>query len=471
MRHSISSGALGLLLWIGAVSLGGQPPSSPQVFETGNERAILEKHTGVSASPSSAKYANSLDQALATILSRAYPQPESKDIVTPAVKAICDDVEHSTRTTIPSARREDWSGTVCRTGSFETLLKEIKSLMGGAFEEKHIIETGVRGMACETGKTRVWLLNPAEAQEIKKVVDVRASGIEPGYVGLMLKPDRWPTVDVAPFGAAETAGMRNGDILVAINGVDVPARIKTMDEFRRLLAGPAGGEVRLSVRRGEEMLHFEVKRQSVSATMVTARIMEPGIIYIRIPTFEGSGVADKVKQILLGNNIGVKSVVILDVRRNPGGRPEEANAVASLFLDQRLLETFQYRDGSSIAFKAKAGDLGARVIILTNTESGSAAEMLAMALRDNGRGTIVGMRTAGALFGKDGAELMNGQFILFRTEPLVLSPTGKDYTLTGVTPDINVSDVGTAGNDEILRRALELARSERKNDGTPWPGP
>jgi carboxyl-terminal processing protease len=338
--------------------------------------------------------------------------------------------------------------------------------MGGTFDERHFIETGVQGMACEAGKTRVWLLNPAEAQDIKKVVDVRASGIEPGYAGLMLKPDRWPSVDVTPFGAAETAGMRNGDALVAINGVDVPARIKTMDEFRRLLAGPAGGEVRLSVRRGEDMLHFDVKRQSASATMVTTRIMEPGIIDIRIPTFEGSGIAEKVKQILLADNIGAKSVVILDVRGNRGGRPEEANGIASLFLDQRILETFQYRDGSRIEFKAKVGDLGGKLIILTNRETGSAAEMLAMALRDNGRGTIIGRPTAGMLFGKDGEQLKNGQFILFQTEPLILSPTGKDYALIGFPPDIDVTDARAAGKDEILQRALQFARSDQKKNGT-----
>jgi C-terminal processing protease CtpA/Prc len=80
--------------------------------------------------------------------------------------------------------------------------------------------------------------------------------------------------------------------------------------------------------------------------------------------------------------------------------------------------------------------------------------MLAMALRDNDRGVIVGEATAGALFGKEIIKLKGGETILFRTEPTVLSPSGRDYSTGGIPPDVQVADRRGSGTDEILVRAI-----------------
>ena len=84
--------------------------------------------------------------------------------------------------------------------------------------------------------------------------------------------------------------------------------------------------------------------------------------------------------------------------------------------------------------------------------------MLALALRENAGALLVGERTGGALFGKDLADLVGGQTIVFRTEPTLLSPTGRDYSLTGVPPDVVVSDDRGQDRDAVLSRALELCR-------------
>jgi carboxyl-terminal processing protease len=108
-----------------------------------------------------------------------------------------------------------------------------------------------------------------------------------------------------------------------------------------------------------------------------------------------------VKALIRHHVTDATSHVILDVRNNPGGRPAEANAVADIFLDDKCLEIFQFRNGKRIAFKSKPGAQDVPVIVLTNHSTGSAAEMLAMALRDNQRATVIGQPTAGALVGKD----------------------------------------------------------------------
>lgn len=101
--------------------------------------------------------------------------------------------------------------------------------------------------------------------------------------------------------------------------------------------------------------------------------------------------------------------------------------------------------------------------MLTNRNTASAGEMLAMALRDNHKATIVGERTAGVLFGKDFEDIGSGRLLVFRSEPTILSPTGQDYSDIGVPPDILVPDAGGFGEDLVLRRAIELSRDQTGN--------
>jgi carboxyl-terminal processing protease len=152
------------------------------------------------------------------------------------------------------------------------------------------------------------------------------------------------------------------------------------------------------------------------------------------------------------------ATVILDLRNNGGGRPEEANGIADIFLDSRVLQICEFRGGERISFKSHPGAEQARIILLTSKQTGSAAEMLVMALRENSGAQIVGQATAGALFGKDIAELVGGQTILFRTDPTVLSPLGKDYSLSGIPPDIDVPEARGKDNEAVLSRALESIR-------------
>ena len=195
-----------------------------------------------------------------------------------------------------------------------------------------------------------------------------------------------------------------------------------------------------------------------------ARQIEAHVLLITIPTFEGSGIADRVKRIIRAHNTDQRAVILFDLRDNGGGRPEEVNAVADIFLDDKLLWLCAFRDGRLIAFKSNPGArITTRLILLTNKNSGSGAEILAMALRDNSKATLVGEETAGALYGKDMAELVGGKTIFFRTEPTVLSITGHDYSTTGVPPDVRVRDSRSKEKDDILFRALELAKQPVKH--------
>lgn len=97
--------------------------------------------------------------------------------------------------------------------------------------------------------------------------------------------------------------------------------------------------------------------------------------------------------------------------------------------------------------------------------------MLVLALHDNHRATVIGQPTAGALFGKDFEKLGDGRMIVFRSEPTVLSPTGNDYSETGLSPDIMVGEAKGSGEDKILSSAIQLIRNRPQKDTTQKPTP
>ena len=102
------------------------------------------------------------------------------------------------------------------------------------------------------------------------------------------------------------------------------------------------------------------------------------------------------------------------------------------------------------------------VAVLVNRNTGSAAEMLAMALRDNGRGTLVGERTDGALYGKDGVDLPDGRMVVFRCEPTILSPSKSNYAVRGIPPHKAI-DASQSSKDVVIQEALKAVRPARQN--------
>ena len=424
-----------------------------EVFLTGNERAIIERFGEKVELPLAAQFSNSLDHCLAVLVAKAFPKPQSAALARAAVVGLAKEHEHETGRQVSATHREAWVSTIVRTRSFESVLKDLART---GVKSHEVLEAGLVAMLGASGWSSACVLSPSEAEELKKTVNARERPAEGrGVLGIML--DHWPVVEVAPGAPAAEAGLRDGDRLIMVDGKDA-GTAKTPGQALKLLQGPAGAVVKLTADWEGEKISFEVKRASAGSVQVTSETIQPGVLLIRIATFEGSGIAERVKHSLAKAGPGKDQSVLLDLRDNEGGRPEEANAVADIFLENKLLQICEFRDGRPIAFKSNPSALDLRVIVLTNKRTGSAAEMLAMALRDNSRATIVGERTAGALFGKDIAELVGGQTILFRTEPTVLSPTGRDYSLTGIPPDVEIADVRNKGRDAVLSRALDLAR-------------
>ncbi len=195
-------------------------------------------------------------------------------------------------------------------------------------------------------------------------------------LGLELK--KWPVVGVLSQGPAFAAGLRGGDVVLAFDGQDVAA-ISSPAEAMTALAGAAGQAVEIKVKRGESVKVFRVVRVSLAVFSVAAQVVGPKTLHVSIGTLEGSGVAKRVGELIPASSRGADWTILLDLRDDGGGRLEEANGVASLFLDGKVLETLAFRDGRRIAFRAGHGNIRARVVVLVNRNTGSSAEVLAMA--------------------------------------------------------------------------------------------
>ncbi|MCX6898446.1 MAG: S41 family peptidase [Verrucomicrobia bacterium] len=427
------------------------------IFLTGNEQAIINRFLKQPAAPDPKRFSNSLDHAIAVLVVRAEPKPEVMRLARAAVIALCAEFERQTGGKISAAQQDTWVSDFSRTKSFDTVVKRLTELDPKPADRPRLINAGLDGMLRASGWDAACVLPQPVADELKRTLRVRETPAEErGVVGLKL--DRWPMVEVVPASPAAEAGLKTGDAIVAVNGKDV-SDVKTMADGFKILRGLPGEVVKLAVQREDRRLAFEVTRISVAAATVHAREAAPGVLLITIPTFEGSGIATKVKNVVHTRAANRTSVVILDLRDNGGGRPEEANGVADVFLDGNLLQVLEFRDGVRVGFKSHSGvRVMPRLILLMNRNTASGAEMLAMSLRNNSAATIVGENTAGMLFGKDGVELTGGQTIVFRSQPTVLSITGRDYSMTGIPPDTRIRDDRSGGKDDILLRALALAK-------------
>ena len=434
------------------------PAAGMEVFVYGNEQALVDSMTKGREDQAPKHFTNSLDHAFAVLLARAHPPPEPGKLADQTVASLCEDLERRKPNRFPLERRKAWVATVLRTRSFESVLRDVEESDPDGPNRRELVAAGLKGMLAATGWSSACVLSGVQAEELRKMVEARKTPRkERGILGL--KITHWPTVEVVPHMPAAEAGLRNGDVVLRVNGRDV-TDIRTTADTLKALRGAAGTKISLTVKRGNETLTLEVRRAPYATARIRASVVSPGVVYIQIPLFEGSGIAGKVNELIREHVTDATSDVILDLRDNPGGRPKEVNAVADIFLDDKCLQIYQFRNGKRISFKSKPGALDVRVIVLTNHNTGSGAEVLALALHDNHRGTIIGESTAGALFGKDFEKLENGQMIIFRSQPTILSPKGNDYSGTGLPPDIVVSESRTSGKDEILRRAIQFAKSQ-----------
>lgn len=294
--------------------------------------------------------------------------------------------------------------------------------------------------------------------------DNRASRDGFGGIGVILvpHPDGAVISAISAGLPADRAGLRRGDRIVAID--DQTLRNFGIKKIVRLLHGPVGRNVQVSVRRKQARKPIEVSVKRAHITPDTVEYVRDGdIAVMKISHFNAETTVTLTRAINRAKaEIGASlRGIILDLRDNPGGLLYQSVRVADLFIDRgRIISTRGRHRDSVQMFDATTGDIagGLPIAVLINGGTASAAEILAAALQDNDRAIIVGSRS----YGKGSVQTVlrmpnNGELIL--TWARLHAPSG--YKLSGVGIIPTICTVGMEDAGEVLHRALA-------EDGASW---
>jgi len=264
-------------------------------------------------------------------------------------------------------------------------------------------------------------------------------------VGLELaeRSARVQVVAVHPDTPASRAGLHSGDWIAAIDGE--ATRGWSLDDAVARLRGQVGTHVVLTVERGTAAgLRFDLERARIRIEPVVSRLVTPDVALIGVRTFQDGTAAAFVdhvtrQRVAAGGALGG---VLLDLRDNPGGLLGEAVALAdALLADGEIVRTVG-RDRKTLErFEAERPDVLTRepVVVLVNAGSASSAEIVAGALQDKGRATLVGTRTFGKGSVQDLFELGDGGALRL-TVARFYTPSGRSIQAKGIEPDIVVSE-------------------------------
>jgi carboxyl-terminal processing protease len=347
------------------------------------------------------------------------------------------------------------------------VFEDVVSLVMSSYVEDvkvdKIMEGAMRGLADGLDPDSAYL-NPKQARAIEA-----GETLPEGEVGLELTRQYYLRViaarDASP---AAKAGLQTGDYVRAIDGK--PTRDMSVFEGSRLLRGPAGSKVTLTLIRGNAAEPHEIAlvREKSSGPAVTSRLIGGDVGYIRIASFRAGTPEELRRQAADLTKAGAKSLVI-DVRRTAEGPMENGLAAARAFVKTGTLGIKAGREAASLreTIAARAGDgaIELPVTLLITTGTAGAAELFAAALDGNKRADLVGERTLGRAGVQKIVKLPESR-ALWLTYARYLTPAGEPIHGRGLHPDLQVEepdvDFGAAPptSDPILDAALEKIRAK-----------
>ncbi len=338
-----------------------------------------------------------------------------------------------------SARESGRSNLFEELKVFTDVLSVVKRDYVSDIENKKIVEGAIKGML-GTLDPHSGYLDPDFYQDLQ----VQTKG-EFGGLGIEITIKEGLLVVVAPMegSPAEKSGVRPGDIIVKIDG-KFTKEFSLVDAVKRL-RGPKGSPIQISLsRKGiSDLIDVTIVRDTIAVRSVKARYLGDGFGYVRVSQFM-EHTADDLKEALklLAKDSALPELrgLVLDLRNNPGGLLAQAVKVSDMFLKEGVIV---YTDGRVEAQKQKffAHARGTEpeypMVVLVNSGSASASEIVAGALKDHGRALILGQQT----FGKGSVQtitpLENGGALTLTTA-LYYTKSGNSIQARGVKPDIEV---------------------------------
>jgi len=345
----------------------------------------------------------------------------------------------------------------------ERLFAEVLGLIHEDYVDRtdnhQLMSNAIRGMVGELDPHSAFM-DAEEFEDLRIATEGNYSGI-----GVEVALESGALSVIAPIDGspAARAGIRPGDVILGIDGRAI--RNGRLADTIASIRGEPGTVVNLSIGRqsAPQPLEFAIERALVSVQSVRHEMLEPGYGYLRISQFsettgpDTSAAIRSMEQKVGGRLRGL----VLDLRNNPGGVLDAAVEVSDAFLEEGVIVSAEGRsEESRFRMEAMAGDLsrGTPIAVLVNEGSASAAEIVAGALRDNGRAKLLGRRT----FGKGSVQtvmpLEDGQALKLTTSRY-FTPSGVSIHERGLEPDLPLPERPAAaleGEKPLVERDLDV---------------
>jgi len=324
---------------------------------------------------------------------------------------------------------------------------------------ERLADDAIEGMVRNRDDEFSAYFDPQEYARFREQTDARFTGVGISVVGV---DDGLRIVDVYRDSPAREAGLRPGDVILRANGQGLGGRGERA--ATRLIRGAAGTSVELTIRRGGRTFSRRVERREVTIPVVESR-RRGDVAVIALRQFSSGAHGEVYAAVRRARRRGARGIVF-DLRGNGGGLVEEARLVASAFLRDGVVVRTRGRAVPEQVYRATGEPVAPDIplVVLVDRNTASAAEIVAGALQDQDRATVVGTPTFGKGVFQEVVELGNGG-ALDITVGQYFTPDGRNLGRgiergEGLRPDIRAEDdQETPRRDEALARALRELRA------------
>lgn len=328
-----------------------------------------------------------------------------------------------------------------------TTIAQIKRYYVEPVDEHKLFDYAIAGMLTNLDPHSDYL-DPSALQDLEMTTSGKFGGIgievipENGFLKIISPIDNTP---------AYRAGVKAGDLIIRINNKLVGDM--TLREAIDMIRGEPNSKVSLTIlhKDSKKPIDMSIPREIIKVQTIKPELLDSNIGYIRLSFFQNETKTDLINAInsLKQQSKGQLQGLILDLRNNPGGLLDSAVDVTNNLLDSKHLKynnLIVYTKGrietSQIKAVANASDIlqGLPMVVLINEGSASAAEIVAGALQDQGRATIIGEKS----FGKGSVQTVlpiDNDSGIKLTTALYYTPSGRSIQAKGIEPDITVEDI------------------------------
>jgi len=340
---------------------------------------------------------------------------------------------------------------------------ELEKKYLGEIDDDKLIDGAIKGYVASLGDPYTVYYTKEEMQEIMQETNGNYVGIGI-YMTLNKEKNAIEVIKPMENSPAEKAGIITGDLITKVDGESYTG--DKMEEASNKIKGEAGTKVKIEVLRNGETKEFEITRQKVLISHITAKVIENNIGYIAISDFDGGCAKEFEEKYKKLKEQGITKLII-DIRNNGGGIVDEAIEILDLIIEkgETLLVTKDKKDNEEITRAKKKPIIDIPVVVLTNEYSASASEILAGALKDYKKATIVGTTTYGKGVIQELQQLTDGSGLKITTNEY-FTPHRNAINKIGVKPDVEVDLSDKAKitlnlkeeDDNQLQKAIETLK-------------